>query len=370
MQGVGLSAQVVRRMFAVATAAAVGMAVPPAAAQDKPLKKTRIVAATAVLDVTYPQLTLPLTLGYWKQEGYDVDVQPGGGSLQAIQQMVGGNSDFAAGSGNAMIQFNEKNNLPIRIVYNYANTDWSLAVDADGPIKSVKDLKGKTVGVFNLATGGIGLLNALLRANGMDPAKDVELIALGMGAAPVDAIKSGKAQALMYWGSGTASFENAGLKLRKLVGDDWPTYPDYSLVTMQGTADKNPEMMIALGRGTAKAALFAITNPTCAVKLHWAHYPGSRPSGDEAAALKRDLHSIEAQLESMKYAYARFGKGKLWGRFDPTDWNRLSQFMLDAKQISKPFDATVLELKIPNFYEKISDFDAESIKAAAMACKI
>ena len=46
--------------------------------------------------------------------------------------------------------------------------------------------------------------------------------------------------------------------LRKLIGEDWPTYPDYSLVTMQGTADKNPDMMVALGRGTAKAALFAI----------------------------------------------------------------------------------------------------------------
>src|SRR5260370_5491075 len=111
MQGVGRGAQVVRRMFAVATAAAVGMAVPPAAAQDKPLKKTRIVAPTAVLDGTYPQRTLPLTLGYWKQEGYDVDVQPGGGSLQAIQQMVAGNSDFAAASGKAMIQFDESNSL-------------------------------------------------------------------------------------------------------------------------------------------------------------------------------------------------------------------------------------------------------------------
>jgi NitT/TauT family transport system substrate-binding protein len=370
MQAVGISLKFVRRMFALVMAAAVGLATMPAVAQDKPLKKTRIVAATAVLDVTYPQFTLPLTLGYWKQEGYDVDVQPGGGSLQAIQQMVGGNSDFAAGSGNAMIQFNEKNNLPIRIVYNYANTDWSLAVDADGPIKSIKDLKGKTIGVFNLATGGIGLLNALLRANGMDPAKDVELIAVGMGVAPVDAMRTGKAQGLMYWGSGTASFENAGLKLRKLIGDDWPTYPDYSLVTLQATADKNPDMMVALGRGTAKAAVFAITNPTCAVKLHWVHYPGSKPAGDEAAAMKRDLHSLETHLVSTTYAFTRFGKGKLWGRFDAGDWNRLSQFMLEAKQISKPFDAGLLELKIPNFYEKISDFDPEPIKAAAMACKI
>lgn len=362
--------RMLRQMFALATAAAIAITALPAAAQDKPLKKTRIVAATAVFDVTYPQLTLPLTLGYWKQEGYDVDIQPGGGSVQAIQQMVGGNADFAAGSGNAMIQFNVKNNLPIRIVYNYANTDWSIAVDADGPIKTVKDLKGKTIGVFNLATGGMGLLNALLRTNGLDPAKDVELIAVGMGAAPVEAMKSGKAQALMYWGSGTASFENAGLKLRKIIGPDWPGYPDYSLVTMQGTADKNPEMMIALGRGTAKAALFAITNPECAVRLHWKNYPGSRGTGDEAAALKRDLHSLGTQLESMVQAYKLFGHDKLWGKVDAVDWNRLSAFMLEAKQIDKPFDASQLVLKIPNFYEKVSDFDAEAVKAQARACKL
>ena len=62
----------------------------PAGAADKPLKKVRIAVSTTVLNVSYPMLTLPLTLGYWKAEGYDVDVQPVGASLQAIQQMVAG----------------------------------------------------------------------------------------------------------------------------------------------------------------------------------------------------------------------------------------------------------------------------------------
>jgi NitT/TauT family transport system substrate-binding protein len=339
-------------------------------AQGKPLPKVRLVVATASLGVTYPEFTLPSWLGYWQQEGYDVDVQPGGGSLQAIQQMVGGNAEFAAGSGNAMIQFNEKNNLPIRIAYNYGITDWSIAVDADGPIKSVKDLKGKTIGVFSLATGGIGMMNALLRENGMDPAKDVELLPVGLGAPPVQAMRSGKIQGLLYWGGGIASFENAGLKLRKIVGKDWPGYPDYSLVTMQGTADKNPDMVIKIARGTAKAELFAMTNPTCAIKLTWKNDPASRASGDEATALKNDLHSLEAQLLSMSEAYRTFGQGKLWGRFDPPAWNKLSSFMIDAKQINKPFDGAKLGLQIPNLYEKISDFDAEAVRASARECKI
>jgi NitT/TauT family transport system substrate-binding protein len=341
-----------------------------ALAQGKPLRKARLVVASAALDVTYPEFTLPVTLGYWRQEGYDVDVQPGGGSLQAVQQMVGGNAEFAAGSGNAMIQFNERNHLPVRIVYNYGITDWSVAVDADGPIRSVTDLKGRTIGVFSLSTGGIGMLNTLLRANGMNPAKDIELVPIGLGALSVEAMRSGRVQGLMYWGGGIAFFENAGLRLRKLIAEDWPTYPDYSLVTMQPTADKNPDMLIAVARGSAKAVVFAMTNPTCAVKLHWVVNPSSRPPGDEETALKRDLHSLEAQLYSMREAYERFGQGKLWGRFDRQDWQRLANFMLETKQVEKSFDTSGLELHIPNLYQRISDFDAEAVKASAMACKI
>ena len=59
-----------------------------ASAQDKPLKKVRLAVGTSFLNVGYPMNTLPLTLGYWKGEGYDVEVLPVGASLQALQQMV------------------------------------------------------------------------------------------------------------------------------------------------------------------------------------------------------------------------------------------------------------------------------------------
>src|SRR5882672_5804769 len=161
------------------------LAATPSFAQQKPLQKVRLAVGTTVLNVGYPMLTLAATLGYWKEEGYDVELMPVGASLQAIQQMVAGNAELAEVNASVIVQSNVKNDLPVRIVMASGVIDWAVAVDADGPIKSVKDLKGKTIGVFSLATGGIAYLNALLRANGMDPAKDVELVALGMGAAPV-----------------------------------------------------------------------------------------------------------------------------------------------------------------------------------------
>jgi len=341
-----------------------------ASAQDKPLVKVRIVAATGVLDVSYPTMTLPVTLGYWKQEGYDVDVQPAGGSLQMVQQLVGGNADFGAGSGSAIVQGDGKNGLTMRVVAMISASDWSLAVDADGPIKSAKDLKGKTIGVFNLATGGIAFLNGLLRANGLDPAKDIQMLPLGMGAAPVEAMRSGKVQGLIYWGSATASFENAGLKLRRIVGEDWGSYPEYTLTALQTTADRDPAMIIGIARGVAKAQVFALANPECAVKLHWAHYPQQKPAGvDDATRMKRDMHSLETNLASNVSAYKQFGGGKQWGRFDLAAWQRLSAFMLEAKQIDSPFDAKSLELHIPNLYEKTNSFDKSAIENSAKDCK-
>jgi NitT/TauT family transport system substrate-binding protein len=339
-------------------------------AQDKPLKKVGLAVGTTVLNVGYPMVTLPVTLGYWKQEGYDVDVQPVGASLQAIQQMVAGNADFAEVNASAIVQSNVKNNLPVRVVMDNGVIDWALAVDADGPIKSIKDIRGKTIGVFSLATGGIAYLNTYLRANGLDPGKDVDLVPLGLGAPPVEALRSGKVQGLLYWASAVSTFENAGLKLRKLMGDDWRTYPDYSMSTMQATIDKDPAMVIAIARGAAKASVFALANPDCALKLHWAKYPSSKPSGaDEATSVRWDLNNQRAQLDSMEDAFKLNG-GKSWGYADPAAFTRLIEFLAAAKQIDKTVPAKDLIVDIQDFFAKVNDFDVKAIEASARACKV
>jgi NitT/TauT family transport system substrate-binding protein len=341
-----------------------------ASAQDKPLKKVRLAVGTSFLNVGYPMNTLPVTLGYWKAEGYDVEVLPVGASLQALQQMVAGNAEFGQVNASVIVQANSKNDLPARIVMGNGVIDWSIAVDADGPIKSVKDLKGKTIGVFSLATGGIAYFNNLLRANGLDPAKDVELVPLGLGAPPIEGLRSNKVQGLLYWASAIATFENAGLKLNKLAGDDWRKYPDYSLSAMQATLDKDPAMVIAIARGMAKATVYALTNPDCARKLHWERYPSTKPSGaDEATLIKWDLNTQQAQLDSLAEGF-KLGGGKYWGAVDPAAYDRLVKFMLDAKLIDKPVAATGMIVNIPGFFEKINEFDVKAIEADAKACKV
>ncbi len=102
-------------------------------ALQKPLKKVDIVVATPVLNVTYSQLTLPITLGYWRDEGYDVDLHTADGSLQAVQQLVGGNAEFAAASANAIVLANIKSNQPVRVAMTFQTSDFALVVQEGQP---------------------------------------------------------------------------------------------------------------------------------------------------------------------------------------------------------------------------------------------
>src|ERR1700730_12791878 len=356
------------RLASLVCAAMLALGTVSSWAQEKP-QTVRLAVGTTVLNVGYPMLTLAVTLGYWKDEGYEVELLPVGASLQAIQQMVAGNAEFAEVNASVIVLSNVKNDLPVRVVMANGVIDWAVAVDADGPIKSAKDLKGKTIGVFSLATGGIAYLNSYLRASGLDPGRDVEMVPLGLGAPPVEALRTGKVQGLLYWAAAVSTFENAGLKLRKLAGEDWRTYPDYSMSTMQSSIDKDPRMVTAMARGSAKATVFALANPDCARKLHWAHYPSTKPTGaDDATLIKWDMNNQQAQLDSLADGFKLNG-GKLWGNADPADVDRLIEFMLAAKQIDKTMPAKNMITAIPDFFTKVNAFDVESVRESAKACK-
>jgi NitT/TauT family transport system substrate-binding protein len=362
---------VIRELAAALVACSALIAAAPQANAQAAPKKITIAVATTVLNVAYPWLTMPQVLGYWRQEGYDVQVQPVGASLQVVQQMVGGNAQLGEINSSVVVQANVVTKIPVRVAMLNGVLDTRISVLADSDIKSVADLKGKTIGVFSLASGAIPLLKSYLAAAGVDPNKDVNLIPVGLGAQPVDALRTNKVQALIYWGSANANFENAGLKLRYLSDPNWSKIPDFSLVALQKTIDADPDMVIALVRGAAKASLFAETNPDCVRKLQWAHWPNTKPTGapDEATAAQWDLRSLNAMLLTMQQGYDLDG-GKLWGAVTAQDYGRMQDFMVDTKQVPDKVPNETFMMTIPDFYQKVNDFDHDAVIAQAKSCEM
>ncbi|NPC58553.1 ABC transporter substrate-binding protein [Caenimonas soli] len=339
-----------------------------AQAEEKPLRKVKIAVGTAVLNVAYPWLMMPQVLGYWRDEGYDVEVLPVGGGLQAVQQMVAGNADFGQMSSPLIIQSAVKNDIPLRAVMVNGTIDWSISVLQDGPIRNVTDLRGKAIGVFSLAVGGIAYMNAYLQSAGVSP-KDVKLIPVGMGAPAVEALRTNKVQALVYWGGAQASFENAGLKLRYFRSPDWSQYPDFALTTLQKTIDRDPQMVQAIARGAVKASIFAMANPDCVRRLQWGRWPETKPRGaEEASQIKWDMHTLDASLTTMRDSLV-VGDGKTWGKATSAAYSKLQDFVFSVGMIDRKIDPENYIVKIPGFYEKSNDIDVASIRAEAAACR-
>jgi ABC-type nitrate/sulfonate/bicarbonate transport system substrate-binding protein len=66
-------------------------------------------------------------------------------------------------------------------------------------IKSVKDLKGKTVAVTSPGSLTANLTRYFVKAAGMDPAKDINLVSVGGGGEILGALKSERADAAMLF---------------------------------------------------------------------------------------------------------------------------------------------------------------------------
>lgn len=136
------------RSLLIAAAAAVVLSGPlasvtPAAAQTK-LK--------VVLNWKYqgPQgmFFLADDRGYFKAEGIEVQLDQGNGS-GGVPALVGnGTYDVGFGDMNALIEMAAKkpDEAPIAVYVMYNQPPFTIAVKADGPIKTAKDLEGKSIG--------------------------------------------------------------------------------------------------------------------------------------------------------------------------------------------------------------------------------
>ena len=336
----------------------------------KALHKITLAVGSQVLNSSYTYLVMPQALGYWRQEGLDVDVVPVGGSQQAIQQLVGGSADFVEVNASSLIQSVATTGLPIRaIMANTTAADWALVSLANGPVKSVRDFKGRTIGIATLGSGGAPMVKAYLRASGLDPDKDVTLQPTGSAGTALQALNSGRVDGLMYWGSALQTFEMAGAKLTYFRDPAWATYADFSVATKDSTLKGDPATAQALVRGMAKASAFFAASPDCARKILWKAAPQLKASaGDEAAKTNFDTKMIELGARQVTSAKA-LGDGRQWAVAPQASYEAMQRFMIANKVIDKAAAGASLVETDPAFFQAANQFDTAQVQQEAARCE-
>jgi NitT/TauT family transport system substrate-binding protein len=193
--------KIIERIAAVAAVAglALGAAMQPAAAaQDAKLEKPSVKMSVGGKPLlVYLPLTLAERLGYFKDEGLDVEISDFQGGAKSLQALIGGSVDVTTGFYDHTIQMQAKRQPLVAVVEIGISPAIVLGIvkAKAASYKGPQDLKGMKIGVTAPGSSTNFMVNYILQQNGMKP-EDVSFIGVGGGASAVAAVKRGEIDAI------------------------------------------------------------------------------------------------------------------------------------------------------------------------------
>jgi NitT/TauT family transport system substrate-binding protein len=304
-------------------------------------------------------------LGWFAQEGIAVDLVPIPGSTECVRNVATKEVDFSLPSVEPLA-IARPQGLKGKFFYTaYQGNIYGIAVPAESAIQKIADLKGKSIGVISMGSGGVIIARAVAASAGMDPDKDIKIVVAGEGARPAALLQNKQVDALSQFDTQYAMIENAGVRLRILDTKEIDRYPSNGFLALEENLTGRRKEAIGLGRGYAKGTIFAINNPEVAARILYEVYPQTKPTGkDEETAVRDDAKVLLARAKN--WALEKAGV-KRWGENSEANYAAYAEFMLKWGIIKQRVD--VKDLVTNEFIEEINTFDAAAIAAQAKAYK-
>lgn len=255
------------------------------------------IGAPVLIDTTAPYASVPEAMGYWSSEGLKVTPTPTQGATQSVQLVLAGKLDITNGGSSSFYQAILK--APeMRVVSLAAKNIWQISVLNGSPVKTIKELVGKTIGVQSFSSASYLFGRAAVSASGMNPDHDVKWLPVGVGSQAAQALKVGDVAAYAtYDGPNGVIGHILGMQLRNL-----PTPLDKVLgllgyASTKKYMDEHRGALVKFLRGTYEGAVFANANPAAALQIQWMKYPEQRPkAGSLDEALKIALPGVETRF--------------------------------------------------------------------------
>lgn len=162
-----------------------------------PEKPKVVIAVGGKPSLYYLPLTLAERLGYFTDEGLQVEIVDFAGGAKALQAMMGGSADVVCGGFDHVVLMRAKGQKLKAFALQVATPAISLGVAARhaGSYRSPKDLKGMKIGVSAPGSSTHIFINHLLASAGMSP-DDVSIIGVGTGPAAAAAMSAGHLDAI------------------------------------------------------------------------------------------------------------------------------------------------------------------------------
>lgn len=220
------------------------------------------------LRVAYPSLNTSVFAliiaqkeGYMKEEGLNLELLSIRGEI-AIRTTLAGEVDFFTNAGSALAA--AVRNVPVKLVTVFQDKpSWDLIAQPD--IKSVSQLRGKNVAIMSPEGSLAVVAREILRKNGLDPAKDVNLVVMGGDTVRFPALQTKAIHATLF---------NTGMSVRaqkegftKLGNaSEYANLIEGGLATSSDKIKQNPEKIFRFVRGALKGLNYFVTKREPAIK--------------------------------------------------------------------------------------------------------
>jgi NitT/TauT family transport system substrate-binding protein len=357
---------VVRRGFALggrgfailALVAGVAAGAAPAAADPA---KVVIGVSSRSFNAGFSNMWIGIPLGLY---GPTLDPSAFGtqGATQNLQLMLTGQVTMSTGVQDALLNSQaEGRTLPAVIPCVYLRgMIHRISVLPGSSIKSIRDLTGKRIGVPDLANGTVQYIKYAARNVGVDP-DSFQLLAVGDNQQAATALTSGRVDAIGNVDVDVARIRSLGIDLRVL--DQPPQVKDAAVAYVFAFAkpwyEAHKADAATMLQGMIKAIVVMLENPEATVRISFAMYPQSVPSGvpyEKAVADAVKLVRIRVPVIERTV-----GNNHRWCEFTPAAWSSF----IDMLGLKGKADASAFYTD--ELIQKINDFDEPKLRAWAKA---
>jgi NitT/TauT family transport system substrate-binding protein len=210
--------------------------------------------------------------GLFKQHGLDIEELPIRDTLSAgVQSLIG--VDLLIGFGNPLALLQPvASGADVTVIGSHVSFD-QYGMGVSTAIAAVKDLKGKKVGVSALGSRSDLIARVMLRRAGLNPAKDVEMIAAGLSPARALAVSKNLIQGAPLSEDVAAEAQKLGIKILEIKSV--PVVTDL-LISTRSFIKREEETVRRFMKGYAAAIHYFVSRRNDSVAILKKYFPGNQ----------------------------------------------------------------------------------------------
>lgn len=268
--------------------------------------------------------------GFFDEVGLEAQLVLLRGSTITIQALVSESVYFAHGAADTTIAA-AASGADLLAVGGAVN-GLTQAIVAAKNYKTIKDLRGATIGVQGLTSGGANVLKRVLKQNGLDYPADYKVFATGGGSLSLAALTSGQIAATYLPMPFDYTAEQGAFNVVGYFKDYFPNYQLSVLAVKRGWAEKNRGLMVRFLKGTVHGYRWLYANKEAAIDFLAKEIPLNpelaRKGWEYYTANRIWPRNAEVNLEGLKFTmqvYADQAKGPLPDALKYVDQSYLHQ---------------------------------------------